>query len=177
VNTRAPNGDTGMLLFDPTNIEVTAGGTATLPQVDAFADPDLTTCANLGNAACTKISLATINAAASNITLQATNTILFTNAISITAVGIGLTAIATNNIIVNAGITTASRTSTGATGAVSLTATNGSIALNANITTGNATVADTGGNQAPTSGGITLSAGTSITGTGALIRRPAVIFH
>ena len=42
VNTFAPNGRTGTLLLDPLNIEVVTGGTATLTQVDAFADPDLT---------------------------------------------------------------------------------------------------------------------------------------
>jgi hypothetical protein len=53
---------------------------------------------------------------------------------------------------------------TGTTGAVSLTATNGSIIVNAAITTGDATVADGAAAQVPASGNITLSAGTSVTG-------------
>ncbi len=169
VDTTAAYGNIGSLLLDPTNIEVITGGSATLAQVDQFADADLTTCANMGGAACSKIDPGTINAAGSNVTLQANNNILFTNAVSITTAGIGLTATATNSITVNAGITTANRATTGTTGAIALTATNGSISLNSNLTTGNATVADASGNQTPASGGITLSAGTSITGTGALI--------
>jgi hypothetical protein len=55
VNALAPYGNAGSLLLDPTNIEVITGGTATLAQVDQFADADLTTCASMGGAACSKI--------------------------------------------------------------------------------------------------------------------------
>jgi hypothetical protein len=55
---------------------------------------------------CSKIDPLTIKAALANVTLQATNNILFTNAVSMTNVGVGLTATATNgSITVNAPIT------------------------------------------------------------------------
>ncbi|HEY6509723.1 MAG TPA: filamentous hemagglutinin N-terminal domain-containing protein, partial [Vicinamibacterales bacterium] len=174
VNTSAPRGNYGTLLLDPTNIEVVTGGTATLAQVDEFADADQvsTTCVNLGGAACSKIDPLTINAAGSNVVLQAKDNILFTNAISITTPGVGLTATTQEkNITVNASITTAATGTSGvASGSVTLTADKGAIALNADITTGNASVADVvTTNQTAVSGGITLSAGTGVTGSGRLI--------
>jgi filamentous hemagglutinin family protein len=177
VNTAATNGNVGTLLLDPTNIEVITGGTATLIQVDQFADLDLTgSCASFGGAACSQIAPATINAAGANVILQATNNILFTNAISMTNVGFGLSATATTgNITVSAPITTASRVTSGTTGGVTLTATGGAVAINANITTGDATVPDIAGNQTPATGSIAVTAATGISGTGRLITGNAIV--
>lgn len=62
----------------------------------------------------------------------------------------------TGNITVNAPITTANRTTSGTTGAVTLSA-GGAVALNADITTGSATVPDAGGNQTAASGNIAVT--------------------
>ncbi|PSB23822.1 hypothetical protein C7B69_14015 [filamentous cyanobacterium Phorm 46] len=99
VNTLAANGNPGLLLLDPTNITIQNGvGTfTTLTQVDQFADPDIG-----GNT----IDAALINSAATNVMLQATNNITFSAPVSITTPGVGLTALANNNINVNANITT-----------------------------------------------------------------------
>ena len=176
VDTSAPNGAIGTLLLDPTNIEVITGGTATLAQVNQFADPDLTaSCAAFGGAACSRIAPATINAATANVVLQATNNILFSNAVSMANPGWNLTATTqTGNITVNAPITTANRTTSGTTGAVTLSA-GGAVALNADITTGSATVPDAGGNQTAASGNIAVTAASGISGTGRLITGNASI--
>ncbi|MGB8690756.1 MAG: filamentous hemagglutinin N-terminal domain-containing protein, partial [Microcoleus sp.] len=99
VNTLATNGNPGLLLLDPTNITIQNGaGTFTaLNQVDQFADPDIG-----GNT----IDAALINSAATNVMLQATNGITFSAAVNITTPGVGLTALANNNIIINNNITT-----------------------------------------------------------------------
>ena len=98
VNTLAPQGNPGTLLLDPTNIEIVpAGGTATLADIDQFADPDLNP---------TTIDAGLINDATTNVVLQATNDISFSAALNITTPGVGLTAQANNNINVNADITT-----------------------------------------------------------------------
>lgn len=105
VDTRANLGQTGMWLLDPTNIIVATGGGATTTQVDQFGDAGVTL----------TIAPATLVAAASNITLQATNDITFSNTLTLTAPGAGITAQAGNNINVNAAITTVG-------GAITLTA-------------------------------------------------------
>jgi filamentous hemagglutinin family protein len=130
-DTRAANGATGTLLLDPTNIEVVAfgGETSNLNDVDAFADPDL------GTPGDTQINVAAINNAAANVILQATNDITFNANVDIVNPGIGLTAQAGNNIVVNSPIKTQS-------GAIQLSANDtssqaasgtGSILINANI--------------------------------------------
>ena len=176
VDTAALNGSVGTLLLDPTNIEVATGGTATLAQVNQFADPDLSaSCAAFGGAACSRIAPATINAATANVVLQATNNILFSNAVSMTNPGWSLTATTqTGNITVNAPIATANRATSGTTGAVTLSA-GGNVVLNADITTGSATVADAAGNQTAASGNIGITAGTGISGAGRLITGNAVL--
>ncbi|WP_194266237.1 autotransporter-associated beta strand repeat-containing protein [Dechloromonas sp. H13] len=176
VDTAALNGSVGTLLLDPTNIEVVSGGTATLAQVNQFTDPDLTaSCAAFGNAACSRIAPTTINAATANVVLQATNNILFTNAVSMTNPGWSLTATTqTGNITVNAPIVTANRTTSGTTGAVTLTA-GGNVVLNADIATGSATVADAAGNTTAASGAITVTAVTGISGAGRLITGNATL--
>ncbi|EKD70379.1 MAG: hypothetical protein ACD_46C00549G0006, partial [uncultured bacterium] len=97
VNTLAPHGETGMLLLDPRNINVTANGQATLAQVSSFStNPN----------ANRNISSATINAAASNVTLQANTDITFANAVAMTNAGVSLTAQAGRSILVNANVST-----------------------------------------------------------------------
>lgn len=97
VNTLAPNGNVGMLLLDPTDIQVVdEGGDATdLSQVDEFADPDLDAESQL-----TTIDASLIDNADTNVTLQATNDIAFNAPVSMTTEGAGLIAQANNNIIV-----------------------------------------------------------------------------
>ncbi|MDB9513261.1 filamentous hemagglutinin N-terminal domain-containing protein [Kamptonema animale CS-326] len=99
VNTLAPNGTTGLLLLDPTNITIQsgAGSFTSLAQVDQFGD------ANIG---ANTIAAGVINAATTNVTLQATGNITFNAPVSIANSGVGLTAQANNNINVFANITT-----------------------------------------------------------------------
>ena len=85
------------MLLDPRNITVATGGTATLAQVDEFADTPGTN---------QTIAPATINAAAANVMLQANNDITVTNAIAMTNSGVGITMQAGRDIRVNAGIST-----------------------------------------------------------------------
>lgn len=96
VDTSAVNGDYGTLLLDPTNITIADGGSAALTAVDNFADAGATT----------SVDAATINGAATNVVLQATNDITFSEAINITTQSIGLTAQAGGNITVGTSITT-----------------------------------------------------------------------
>ncbi|TAG86760.1 MAG: filamentous hemagglutinin N-terminal domain-containing protein, partial [Oscillatoriales cyanobacterium] len=131
VNTLAANGNPGLLLLDPTNITIQNGaGTFTaLTQVDQFADPDIG-----GNT----IDAALINSAATNVILQATNDITFNAPVNIATPGVGLTALANNNIDVKANITTKA----------------GNVTLNADadnlnggsLTIGNVTINTNGGN-------------------------------
>jgi filamentous hemagglutinin family protein len=103
VDTGAPKGAYGNWLLDPTNIEVKTGGTGytALSQVDAFALVDL------GDGL---IDPLVINAAGSNVLLQAKNNITFTNDVSIAAANVGLTAQAGNSIAVNGAIVTSNGT-------------------------------------------------------------------
>ncbi len=140
VDTRAPNGQPGVWLLDPSNITVQSGGSAALTDVDVFGD---NTCAD-----CT-VDPGSINSSGATVVLQANNNITFTDPISMTNAGIGLTAQAGNNILVNGAITTKG-------GAISLTANDsggietntGSITINAALDTTNAT---------PTGANITLT--------------------
>ncbi|MBD2459710.1 CHAT domain-containing protein [Oscillatoria sp. FACHB-1407] len=118
VNTLAPNGNAGTLLLDPTNITIQAGAGSfgNLTQVDQFADPDVG-----GNT----IDAAILNAATTNIILQATNNINFNAPVSIATAGVGLAAQANNNINVNANIVTDG-------GDIALTA-GGNITVNASL--------------------------------------------
>ena len=103
VNTLSPNGKTGTLLLDPTDITVFLFLTFPLPtfnaltEVDQFNDPD--TGANT-------LNVALINGATSNVILQATNDINFTTPVAMTEAGIGLTAQAGRDINVNDNIST-----------------------------------------------------------------------
>jgi filamentous hemagglutinin family protein len=99
VNTFAPNGKTGILLLDPTDINIvnTAGTFFNLTQVDEFSDPDVGT---------NEINVIIINSALANVILQATNDINFTTPVAMTEVDIGLTAQAGRDINVNDNIST-----------------------------------------------------------------------
>jgi filamentous hemagglutinin family protein len=177
VNTLAPNGKTGTLLLDPTDINVipsivpppsgTFGG---LNAVDQFSDPD--TGANT-------LDVNFINSAATNVTLQATNNINFNTPVNIAIFGVGLTAQAGNDINFNGSITTnggainfsAGRNITGAAGTGDLFTSSvsdaGEIALNAggNITVNSIRSASTsfgrGGNVTAIAGGNILTTGTT----------------
>ena len=97
---RSPTGKPGTWLLDPKDIIVATGGAATLPDVSTFATHGGST---------ETIDPSVIDAAASNVTLQAKDTITFTNAVSMTTTGVGLTAQAGDTILVNASITTQRR--------------------------------------------------------------------
>ncbi|HAA26362.1 MAG TPA: filamentous hemagglutinin, partial [Cyanobacteria bacterium UBA8553] len=94
----AVQGQFGTLLLDPTNITVIAGANnpAELAANDQFADPGLDSTINNG----------TINAATANVRLQAINDITFNAPINIAQPGVGITAQANNDILVNQSITT-----------------------------------------------------------------------
>ncbi|MEG4457929.1 two-partner secretion domain-containing protein, partial [Microcoleus sp. N9_A1] len=99
VNTLAPNGTPGLLLLDPTDITIITvpGSFTALTQVDQFADPD-----NAPNT----IDVNLINVSATNVALQATGNITFNAPVGIITPGVGLTAKANNDIIVNQNIIT-----------------------------------------------------------------------
>ncbi|MCT7976991.1 filamentous hemagglutinin N-terminal domain-containing protein, partial [Laspinema olomoucense] len=100
VNTLAPYGNSGILLLDPTNIEVVSSteNTANLSDVDAFTDPDL------GQP--TAIAVDLINNATTNVILQASEDITVSTPIAIQTPGVGLTAEAGNWIAVYGNIQT-----------------------------------------------------------------------
>ncbi|MFG6096285.1 CHAT domain-containing protein [Leptothoe sp. ISB3NOV94-8A] len=99
VDASAPNGATGTLLLDPTNIEVVAAGSDTnnLGDVDDVSDPDL----GAGNT--TRIDVAALDNANANIELQASNDITFSTDVN---TNVGLSAIANNDININGNIVT-----------------------------------------------------------------------
>ena len=102
VDTEAVHGNPGTLLLDPTNIEIVSGSGSEfaidVTEVDEFADPDL--------GEVTRIDPSLIDLETSHVILQASNNILFSSDVNITAAGVGLTAEAGNAIAVNAPITT-----------------------------------------------------------------------
>ena len=110
VDTQAPQGKIGTLLLDPYDIEVVAtGGSTTLTNFDAFAD--------LPTTGVSKVDAATIAGNGTDVLLQATHDITFTDPLSFSTNTVGLTAQAGNDITVAAG---GSITTKG--GAISLTA-------------------------------------------------------
>lgn len=124
VNTGAPNGKSGTWLLDPYDIEVRTtanGGSGVLTDFDAFAD--------LPTNGVSTVSADTISASGSNVILQASNNLTFTDAVNITTAGVGLSATAGNNIYVNNSITTNN-------GAITLVATGGAITQSGGLITG-----------------------------------------
>ncbi len=96
VDALAPNGDVGDWLLDPRSVTIQTGGGATLLQIADAADTtnDLV------------VDPATLNAALANVSIVASETITVTDAVSIAASGVGLTATAGTSITVNADVTT-----------------------------------------------------------------------
>ncbi|MEQ8975513.1 MAG: CHAT domain-containing protein [Coleofasciculus sp. C1-SOL-03] len=154
VNLSAMQGQLGRLLLDPENITVIAGGNTPnqLAANDAFNDPGIDNTINNG----------TINAAVANVILQATDTITFNAPINISASGVGLTAQANNEIVVNQNIRTNG-------GNVTLNADfdniNGGILAitNATIDTGGGNFIGTGRGNAASTAGVTINNNSTIT--------------
>lgn len=120
VDASAPRGTAGTLLLDPTNIFVVAdGGTTNLNAVNDASDPNL-------DADGTRINVSAINNATAQVILQASNNITFDAPISITRAGIGLQALAGNDITVNRNIITNG-------GLVSLVSQTGTVQVNNSI--------------------------------------------
>jgi filamentous hemagglutinin family protein len=97
VNTLAPHGKAGTLLLDPLDIDVINSGTVPLNQVDQFSDIPSTIA---------QVSPTLINAATTNVVLQATRDITFNSPVLMTNPGVGLSAEAGGIIAVQAPITT-----------------------------------------------------------------------
>ncbi|MGQ9369041.1 YDG domain-containing protein [Azospirillum sp. ST 5-10] len=97
VDTRAPRGRTGDWLLDPRNITVGFSGSAALSDVAAFATTPSTD---------VTIDVATINAATSNVTLQANTDITVNAPILFASAGIDLTMNAGRSIVLNQSVTT-----------------------------------------------------------------------
>ncbi len=87
-----------------------------------------------------------------------------------------ITVSAEGTLTVGGAITTGNTTTSGTPSRnISLTSTNADVIINADVNTGTASVADAAGGQTAVSGNITVSAGTSVTGTGRLITGTAAI--
>ncbi len=99
VSAGAKNGSNGQWLLDPFDIEISNSGYTDLPSSNfvAFAASPYAT---------SHFMASQISNAEVNVTLQALNNITFTDAVDISAAGVGLTAQAGNDIIVNASIRT-----------------------------------------------------------------------
>jgi filamentous hemagglutinin family protein len=138
VNTSAPNGTTGTLLLDPTNILVVPDATAeTVDLADVLLGvPDI------GADGDTRIGASAITGAAanSNVVLQATNDITFATDLTIPATNVTLTAEAGNAIEVNNPIqfSTGGNVVFNAGGDIRLTNANASIQTNGGDVTLNA---------------------------------------
>ncbi|MGB7249607.1 MAG: filamentous hemagglutinin N-terminal domain-containing protein [Phormidesmis sp.] len=101
VDAGASAGQAGVLLIDPTNIEVVDSNadTLNLADVDQAADPDI----SLG---ISRIAASAISGSSTNVILSAANDIVFNADVNITSAGIGLTANAGNDIVINNSIET-----------------------------------------------------------------------
>ena len=99
VDAGAANGNAGILLIDPTNIEIVGAETFDLAAVDQFNDPDLAT-------GSTRIAASAISSSPNNVILEAQQNIVFNDDVNITTPGIGITVTAGNDIILNNSIQT-----------------------------------------------------------------------
>lgn len=146
VDTQAPFGNIGTLLLDPKNIVISTAGVAYKPtnpgQNNLFTN-------NVG--ATTTITPISLNAAATNILLQANNDITFTDAVNLTTLNASLTATAGRNINVNNNITTNN-------GAITLVA-------NAHAPDFNPVTTDRSSGAAS----LTMASGTTLNSTGGVI--------
>ena len=113
VDTRAPRGETGTLLLDPTDIEVVADAhpdveTLDPADINEFADADIIPDPGKPYEPDTKIGISALETAAagSNVILQAENDITFNEPVSMSNANSGITAQAGNDITVNQSITT-----------------------------------------------------------------------
>ena len=138
VDTGAPAGSKGTWLLDPPRIVVQTGGSAPLSAVDRFASNPGTT---------QTVDPASINGATSNVILQASDDVTFTDNVTIAAAGVGLTAQAGRSILVNANIST----------------NNGDVGLKANETVANGVISadrSAGAATLAMAPGTTINAGT-----------------
>ncbi|MEZ5593177.1 MAG: hypothetical protein R3F53_21695 [Gammaproteobacteria bacterium] len=101
VDALAPSGAAGDWLLDPTSVNVATGGLTT------GSDPDiLTRLADPANVEVLTIDPSVLNNATANVSIVASDTITFTDAVAMTGAGVGLTAEAGTSITVNAALTT-----------------------------------------------------------------------
>lgn len=96
VSALAPHGEVGEWLLDPATVTVQTGGTSTLAQIADAAD----TTSNL------VVSPSSINAAAANVSIVASQTVTFVDSVNMTNAGVGLDVTAGNLITVDGSITT-----------------------------------------------------------------------
>jgi len=163
VDTRAPKGEMGTLLLDPTNIEVVNAGDAEtndLLDVDEFVDPDILPLND------TKIWAGAIEqvAASTNVELRATNDILFNEPVNMINSGSGIVAEAGNDIVVNESITTQSGNVVLTSDAAPYNDGAGSVDINAPINTNGGSFSSSGvdfnnvdGGAITATGGITIN--------------------
>jgi filamentous hemagglutinin family protein len=157
IDASAAHGRSGDWLLDPYNIEVTnSGGSPTLTNFDQFAD--------LPSTGTSLVSADALSGASANVMLQATHDITFTDPVIISAPGVGLTAMAGNNINVNSSIMTSG-------GAITLSANDnggssasgiGTVNVNNLINAGSGNVALSGTSVGLTSAGAIASTGGTV---------------
>jgi filamentous hemagglutinin family protein len=149
IDASAAHGRSGDWLLDPYDIEViNSGGSPTLTNFDQFSD--------LPTSGPSLVSADALSGASANVMLQATHDITFTDPVSISAPGVGLTALAGNSIFVNAGITTSG-------GAITLSANDAGGPASGSGTLNMSSVLNSGG------GNVTLSgASVGFTSTGSV---------
>ncbi|MDE2212178.1 MAG: hypothetical protein KGJ83_05575, partial [Betaproteobacteria bacterium] len=147
VNTLAPHGSAGNWLLDPKTITVGNTGTGTLTQA---ADVTNTTTA-------LTIKASTINAATSNVTLAALQSISVNSAIAITTSGVGITFEGTNPTPTNG-------PSSGTTLTQNVSTTNGNVTFYGNVTLSSRSIGVTSGTANTTFNG-TVNGGQALTVT------------